>query len=89
MQRCVGADAFYFDDLYFFIIRVPVIPEFNGNDYEMQKMANFLKKLKISKVELLPYHAMGEHKWKGIGMQPISFVAPSKEEMERYKMILG
>ena len=58
------------------IVRIPVIPEFNGNDYEMQKIADFLKDLRINKVELLPYHAMGEHKWSAIGKEAMRFSRP-------------
>ena len=36
-------------------IRIPVINEFNGNMNEMQKIAKFLRELKLDKVELLPY----------------------------------
>ena len=67
------------------IVRVPVIPEFNGNDYEMQKIADYLKDLRISKVELLPYHAMGEHKWTAIGKEAKRFSVPSSGDIEAFK----
>ena len=69
------------------IVRIPIIPEFNGDTSEMQKIADFLKGLRISKVELLPYHSMGEHKWEALGMALNKFSVPSKEEMEIYKKI--
>ena len=69
------------------IIRIPVIPEFNGNDYEMQKIANLLNGLKISKVELLPYHAMGEHKWSAIGKETEHFPIPSSEDIKKFKTL--
>ena len=66
------------------IVRVPVIPEFNGNDYEMQKIADFLKDLRINKVELLPYHAMGEHKWSAIGLPQSRFSVLNKDELDKF-----
>lgn len=71
------------------IVRVPVIPEFNGNDYEMQKIADFLKDLRIKKVELLPYHAMGEHKWTAIGMEAKRFSVPNNGDMEKFKTLFN
>ncbi len=67
------------------IVRIPVIPEFNGSDYEMQKIAEFLNQLSINKVELLPYHAMGEHKWIAIGKELKKFSIPSKADIDKFK----
>ena len=67
------------------IVRIPVIPEFNGNDYEMQKIADYLKDLRIKKVELLPYHAMGEHKWAAIGKETKRFSVPNSGDIEAFK----
>ena len=67
------------------IVRIPVIPEFNGNDYEMQKIADYLKDLRIKKVELLPYHAMGEHKWAALGKETKRFSVPSNGDIDKFK----
>ncbi len=67
------------------IARIPVIPEFNGNDFEMEKIANYLKKIGIKRIELLPYHALGEHKWRAAGMRSMQFSVPKDTEMEAYK----
>ena len=71
------------------IIRIPVIPEFNGNLCEMQKIANLLNGLKISKVELLPYHAMGEHKWFAIGKDPEHFTVPNSTDVDDFKKLFN
>ena len=71
------------------IIRIPVIPEFNGNLCEMQKIANLLNGLKISKVELLPYHAMGEHKWFAIGKETEHFTVPNSTDVDDFKKLFN
>lgn len=67
------------------IVRVPVIPELNGNEKEMQSIAKFVKRIGLSKVELLPYHAMGEYKWGAIGKPVQNYSVPTKDEIDAYK----
>ena len=67
------------------IVRVPMTAECNANDEEFPKIAAFLNEYKPEKVELLPYHALGENKYRAIGREPEIFHAPSKEDMERFK----
>lgn len=70
------------------IARIPIIPEFNGKEEELQNIAKFLKSIKIFCVELLPYHAMGEHKWLAIGNQTIeSYSVPPKDTIEKYRRL--
>jgi pyruvate formate lyase activating enzyme len=71
------------------VVRIPVIPEFNGNDYEMQKIADYLKDLRIKKVELLPYHAMAEHKWSALGMETKWFSVPSNGDIDTFKELFN
>ncbi len=71
------------------IARIPVISGFNASAKELTKVAKFLKDLGLEKVDLLPYHAMGEHKWKALGLEPAKYIVPSVEEMERYKKLFN
>ena len=71
------------------IVRIPVIPEFNGREAEMQKIADYLKALMIIKMELLPYHAMGEHKWSAIGKETKRFSVPSSVDMDKIKKLFN
>lgn len=66
------------------IIRVPVVKEVNGNREEMQKIADFLKPYRPEKVELLPYHRLGEGKYAALGRQPTCFTAPTEDEMREF-----
>ncbi len=50
------------------IIRVPVIPTFNDTEQEIRDIAEFTKNLKtVEELHLLPYHRLGEDKYKGLG----------------------
>lgn len=70
-------------------IRIPVVPGVNDNETEAQNIRSFLEENGVpDKIELLPYHAMGENKYSAIGKEASSFCAPSKEIIERLKQIL-
>ena len=70
-------------------IRVPVIVGVNDHEQEMRAMAEFLQKHgRPEKIELLPYHAMGESKARAIGREPVIFTAPSKEKIEMLSALL-
>ncbi len=69
------------------IVRIPVMDGYNTD--ELPEIASFLKNLGITEVELLPYHKMGEHKYDALGMECVSFSAPAKEDMEKYKALFN
>lgn len=71
------------------IVRVPIIPGFNDSDDEADKMSAYLRELGIKKIELLPYHAMGEAKYSALGMDFTTYNVPTKEKMEHLKNIFG
>jgi pyruvate formate lyase activating enzyme len=51
------------------VIRIPVIPGFNDDAYEVEKIKEHLKKIRCRNIEYLPYHKMGEHKYKALGLE--------------------
>lgn len=67
------------------LFRIPVIGGFNDEETEMQKIADFLKDIYYEKVELLPYHALGEHKYRALGVNVEVFSVPSPERMKRFR----
>lgn len=71
------------------LVRIPVIGGFNDNEEEMEQMAEYLKEIGVSRVELLPYHKMGEHKYRGLGMKYQEFQIPTPEEMKHLESIFG
>ena len=71
-------------------VRIPIIPTVNDDEKELQHIKAFLRSCKYpEKVELLPYHAMGEHKYAAIGKEVQMFAVPSEEKMMRLKKIFS
>lgn len=70
------------------IIRIPIIPTVNDTVDEMKQIAEFLAPYKPN-VELLPYHAMGEHKYAAIGKNVETFSVPSEETMTKLKAVFN
>lgn len=72
------------------IIRIPIIPGYNTDTEELEKMATFLKKIKCKSIELLPYHRLGENKYSALKKDAKLYDVPTKEEMQRIeKIFLG
>ena len=69
-------------------IRIPIISGVNDSETEMKNIKAFLNKNGVpEKIELLPYHALGENKYRAIGKGVVSFQTPTKETIERLKEI--
>lgn len=69
-------------------IRIPVISGVNDSIEEMQKIKSLLDSCGTpEKVELLPYHSMGERKYPAIGKEAYHFCAPSVEKIEQLKKV--
>ncbi len=65
-------------------IRIPIVAHVNDSVEELRHIKAFLTACgKVQKVELLPYHAMGENKCRSIGKIPRIFETPDKEKLER------
>lgn len=69
------------------IIRIPLIPGYNDDISELQKTADFLSGISAVKTELLPYHAMGEHKYDALGMDCTKYTAPTSDETAELKKL--
>jgi len=71
-------------------IRIPVIANVNDDLDEMQRIKAFLDRCgKPEKVELLPYHAMGENKYRALGQEPQLFSKPTDEKLKQLKEIFA
>ncbi len=71
-------------------IRHVVVPGWTDDDGRLQQLADFLRPYScIEKVELLPYHRMGAHKYEQLGLQYRLEETPelSPERLERAREI--
>jgi pyruvate-formate lyase-activating enzyme len=67
------------------ITRTPVIVGINDSEDEIKAVKGIASR--AEKIELLPYHAMGEHKYAAIGRSAERFEAPTKEKMDILKSL--
>lgn len=70
------------------IVRVPVIGGFNDTAEEITKIAELLRKEGLKRVELLPYHQMGKHKYEALCLETGEFYTPSKEKIKEFNEII-
>lgn len=71
-------------------IRIPVIGGVNDTEEEMGKIKQFFHEHGCpEKVELLPYHAMGEHKYRALGRETKTFGVPDDDKIKSLKEWIG
>ena len=70
-------------------IRIPVIGNFNDSTEEMTKISEFLKNINPDKIELLPYHNIGNHKYTALNMTPRDYTTPDENKMTELRKIFG
>ena len=70
-------------------VRIPLMAGVNDSPEELLAIKGFLTQYgPPEKIELLPYHAMGEHKYTALGLQPQPFAAPAGEALEALKALM-
>ena len=72
-------------------IRYVVVPGYTDSDHDIHQLGQFIEGMtNIEKVELLPYHRLGAHKWAAMGekyeLEEVN--PPTKESLEHIKNIL-
>lgn len=74
------------------IVRIPIIPTYNDDENHIKGIAEFCMDLKsVIRIELLPYHNLGESKYKSIdkeyGLSEIE--TPASEQMDKLWEIIS
>ena len=66
-------------------IRRPVIPGVNDSQEEIEELTNFIHHTNgIKRIDLLPYHALSEDKYKRLGREEVAdWETPTEEDQER------
>ena len=71
-------------------VRIPIVPTVNDTEEELQKIKEYIFSFgSTEKIELLPYHAMGEHKYAATNKEAQRFSVPTEEKMRQLKNILS
>lgn len=68
-------------------IRIPIIGGVNDSAEEMTKIKNFLSPYQPLKIEFLPYHNLGTHKYDALDMEKTEFEVPSKAAMKNLNSV--
>ena len=72
-------------------IRHVLVPDITDNDEYLRKTREFIENLSnVKKIEVLPYHSLGQHKFEALGIpyQLEGVKSPSKERVENATQIL-
>ncbi|MGL4733877.1 MAG: pyruvate formate lyase 1-activating protein [Enterovibrio sp.] len=72
-------------------IRYVVVPGYTDDEESANLLVEFIKDMKnIEKIEILPYHQLGAHKWEAMGFEyELNGVEPPKKEaLDKIKAIL-
>lgn len=73
-------------------IRQVLVPGYTDDEHDLLRLKDFISSLKtVDRVEILPYHSLGEYKWKALGLKyPLEGVRDANEDdVQRAKNILG
>jgi len=67
------------------VIRMPLIPGFNDDEKNIKATTEFLVRCGISKIEVLPFHRMGDSKYNKLGLRYAyaEKTAPSSSDLEK------
>lgn len=73
-------------------LRHVLVPTITDNDEHLKELSEFIKTLSnVEKVEVLPYHTLGIHKWEELGYDYAlnGIDSPAHDRVENAKKILG
>ncbi len=74
----------------FAVPRIPIIPDCNDSEENIRETAKFIKELDLELINILPFHRLGESKYRQVG-QSYKFEdvpSPGQEKMEQLKKVV-
>lgn len=71
------------------LIRLPLLAGINDGPEEILALGRYLHNLELHRATLLPYHAMGLSKARGLGLIQEQFAAPDKKRLEEIRQELS
>lgn len=73
-----------------FIVRIPVIPNYNDSLRDAEGYARRLAEMNVKQVQLLPFHSLGAKKYEFLGKEYLykNYSSLVKDDLEEYKNIL-
>ena len=73
-----------------YLVRIPVIPGFNASPEDAQGFAKLLASLRVDRVQLLPFHQLGERKYSLLGRAyaHAGQAQLHKEDLKQYRQIM-
>ena len=71
-------------------IRQVILPGWNDTAEDMESLLRYINGANVQKIELLPYHTLGVHKWDLLGLpyQLKGVEQPSEEQMVRLRKVV-
>ena len=73
------------------VIRIPLIKDINDSEQNITKTAQFIgKNIPSAKIEILPYHSLGNYKYDNLGLSKYKnlYATPDEKDIEKVKDII-
>ncbi len=90
-NRLILENAQKASELCEMIVRIPIVPGYTDSEENILATARFVRQLgeKVQRIELLPYHKLGSHRYNQLGMMYglADIEEPSMEDMDRLMKI--
>ena len=67
----------------FVVVRIPIIPDFNDSEKNLRATARFVKEAGLEVINILPFHRLGESKWRQVGR---SYEFADRRSLEREEL---
>jgi pyruvate-formate lyase-activating enzyme len=70
----------------FVVVRIPLIPGYNDSEENLRATARYVRELGLEVINILPFHRLGESKWRQVG-KDYSFAETTsleRSELETY-----